>query len=193
MIGFRTVAVAIGLLLLGQLANAQTYDDKCAGCKSQSKGILLSSVCTVAPVTLGGLLTSVGGGVDIGAGEGSLEGIGILVIGTGALLGPGVGHLYAGRTGHFFVGAGIRTLGLAVTGAALASRFNEYATPTVGTYVAAWGGVAIFLGSAVYDIATAGNAVHRRNLKRQPPGVTLNVGQVGGSANYGLKLAIGFQ
>jgi hypothetical protein len=101
------------------------------------------------------------------------------VFGTGLIVGPSLGHFYAGNNRQALIGIGIRTVGAGGALGALLSIPSDPEEPergpvpapgsdedTVRTAVAL-GSALVWLGSAVYDIATAPGAARAYNASRQ--------------------------
>lgn len=97
-----------------------------------------------------------------------------VLIAGGILLGPSLGHFYAGRMGGVLLRAGLSVATPLLAGMILAAgvqddggwfpSFDPGALVLAGGIMAA-GAVAI-AGSAVYDLATASNAARQRNGER---------------------------
>lgn len=87
--------------------------------------------------------------------------------GAGLIVGPSFGHFYAGNTGHAWAGIGLRAGGGLISMIGASASFGamwegrEGAADTYATLAVA--GLGTVVGSAVYDIATADNAVHQYN------------------------------
>ena len=107
------------------------------------------------------------------------------------ILGPASGHWYAGEGGGW--GIGLRFLGTAAAvGGFFAASNNDCETQSCtddsnhAAYIAL-GGAALVVGSAIYDVATAGRAARRYNASHiavapapvstgGPPGLGLTIG-----------------
>jgi hypothetical protein len=125
---------------------------------------LLSFLGTVAPVVV--VTPKLLGEGDEGGEAEALVFLGALV------LGPSLGHFYAGRPGRAAAGIGIRTLSLAgLVGAAAASWDNpdDSTGELLGYFSLGVGAV-----SLLYDIFTAPRSATLYNEKRQEPRVRLS-------------------
>lgn len=125
----------------------------------------LKSPGTATGLSVGGLLVPAAfiallATSESGGGGGAGAGVAIFMFG-GTIFGPGLGHAYAGDSGKFWRGAGYRTLAWGgFIGALAASWDNPDAS---GAGALAIGSMAIYLGSSIYDIATAGDSAKRYN------------------------------
>jgi len=97
---------------------------------------------------------------------------------TGYMIGPSLGHFYAGRTGRAFVGMGIRVVALAGLGFGFASSFDESA-PGRGTGLVV-AGLVVGAGSVLFDIVDAPHSarVHNRMVRRS---LAISPAAVGGA------------
>ena len=118
--------------------------------------------------SLYGTLVPIGSGLLMVRGGSWLTAIGIPVAAAGVIVGPSLGHIYAGVPG----GVLFRSLAtVAALGAGLAVGINESEHGTgaiaAGAMVAVGVG-SIVLGSMVYDIATVRAKVRRANAAAAP-------------------------
>ncbi|HWR82066.1 MAG TPA: hypothetical protein VN285_02055 [Candidatus Deferrimicrobium sp.] len=170
-----TLLLAV-LVICGHDVNAR--DSLSAKPKSKGTALALSLGATLAPAAVGAAIFRVGGEKKLDPGHtrgDELLGDKLLLIGSfvcasGLILGPGVGHAYAGKR-HPFARAVARgallptALGLAaVAGFANVSADVAWTLLVVG--VAAGTGC-LFL--CVYDIATVGRSVDAYNRKHGFP------------------------
>ena len=89
----------------------------------------------------------------------------------GSIIGPGLGHAYAGDSGQFGGGAGIRTVAWGGFIGALAAAWDNSNSNSAGAL--AVGSGIIYLASAIHDIATADDAARRHNERVEAQSVSL--------------------
>ena len=132
------------------------------GAKRPVLAFALSSLNTVAPATLGYLRSVQGGRIDrLSAG----------LLAYGLVVGPAMGHLYAGNGDQAGRGVLVRVLGAGVAG--LGAAFAVYASfepeadlaPALSGALGFVGG-GLLLGWAAYDIRTAPRSAVRYNARR---------------------------
>jgi hypothetical protein len=100
---------------------------------------------------------------DSGAGGESPSAVLGLTILTGSIFGPGLGHVYAGETGRFWKGAGLRTLSW---GGFIAAMAMSWDNPNAeGASGIAFGSIGLYLVSSIYDMAKASDSAKRFNEK----------------------------
>jgi hypothetical protein len=124
----------------------------------------------------------------------ALVGIGAPVMLVPAVLvGPSLGHFYAGRSGTAWAGMGIRTLAgvVVLVGAALGSDENSSDHSTSSNTLIAVGAI---LGSAsvVWDIARAPHSAHVHNDEIRRKHATVGIAPSFGAAGPGLCAEIRF-
>jgi len=132
------------------------------GFKSGTTALMWSLLGTIVPVGAGVLGASM-------AAEGSSDPTpGLLFLG-GMLVGPALGHFYAGRPGRALAGIGVRTVSLAGLLGGFAASWNNNS-----------GGDALFLAGLVlsatavaWDIAKAPHSAEVHNRTIQPGRVTI--------------------
>lgn len=109
---------------------------------------------------------------------------GILLVG-GLLIGPSLGHFYAGRPGRAWRGIGFRAL--AGTGVAIA--IAETLGESTETHLEVLGGVCLALGGVViaWDIVRAPHSAHVHNDEVREARTSLGVAPSIGSAGLGLR------
>ncbi len=139
------------------------------GMRSPTKAAYLSFLGTALPVTLG-LIGASSNGPDSEDG-----GYGLLVV-SGYLMGPSLGHLYAGRGGHAAGGFGMRVAALVGMGIAIGTSWDN---PNTGSDVGAAASLAVGGVSAIYDIATAARSARRHNDKIRGGGLSVYPAAVG--------------
>lgn len=106
------------------------------------------------------------------ASGGESDGAGLILMGlAGSIFGPGLGHSYAGDSGRFWRGAGLRTLAYSGVAVAIAVSWDD--TDNSGAGALAIGMVVLYLYSSIHDIATASASAERYNERHKSPEVTL--------------------
>ena len=125
--------------------------------KSPGKANLISLIGTVAPIGIAMSTTDRGlfcGGIGSG---------GILLL-AGTIVGPGLGHSYAGNEGRLWKGIGIRTGALIAIGIGFSMSFSlfEETNSSGGAALCAVGSILLF-GSSIYDIVTADDSARQYN------------------------------
>jgi hypothetical protein len=113
----------------------------------------------------------------------------LLVLG-GLLMGPGIGHMYAGNEKRFWGGFGLRLAGLAGMTLSFAASWNN--PDSDGAAVGFLAGSVVYLGSTIHDIATADNSVRDYNKKYGLTGVSIAPTYFASQNAPGLQLAISF-
>lgn len=181
---------AATLVSLGALAHAQPSapSERVAPSTPQAKSpkaaVGLSVLGTVVPLLMIGTAVGLGDGTPEGHMPLYLAGM------TGTFIGPSIGHWYAGEVGT----AGLlgRGLGAGLIGVGAAMSLNCLGSPDASCEpdrageVIAVAGIALYAGSTIYDIATAGRAAKRWNLAHVQVAPTL----VGGAGHSTLGLGI---
>jgi hypothetical protein len=128
------------------------------GGKSPGTALALSLMSTVVPI---------GAGIALMATESPA---GLIPFLGGILVGPSIGHFYAGNTGRGLATAGLRTVSL-VGGTLAAYAICPYdGCSDSDVQAATWVLIAtagLTLGSSVVDIATAPDAARRYNERQQ--------------------------
>jgi hypothetical protein len=144
------------------------------GMRSPQTATYLSLVGTALPVAIG----------LIGASSSSSDGgYGLLVVG-GYLMGPSLGHLYAGRGGHAAGGFGMRVASLVGVGIAIGTSWNGN---NAGSDATAAASLALGSVSTIYDIATAARSARRHNDKVRGSGLSVYPAAVGAAHAPGLQ------
>lgn len=108
----------------------------------------------------------------------------------GTIFGPGLGHAYAGDSGRFWKGAGLRTLAWGGFIAALAASWDN--PDASGAGAVAVGSMALYLVSAVSDIVTADDSVRRYNERVEASRVSLSPTWQPRDDAVGLQVAVLF-
>lgn len=136
--------------------------------KSPQKAVNLSLLGTLIPVGLGIAMVA----NDDSERSGGPAMIGALCIMGGILVGPGLGHSYAGSGGRMLSGIGLRLLGFggAMTAFALSWNSPDSDSAEAGFY----GGMALAGFSAIYDIATADDTARKYNERHGLSRVTVS-------------------
>jgi hypothetical protein len=152
-----TIVILIGLVCFSTSMARNPNTVKIPKAKSPEKAVLISLAGTV--ISYGILMSTSGNGNDMGITN-------VIVLG-GTLIGPGLGHNYAGNEGRMWRGIGIRAAacGLTLLGAGLvldATWNSNEGSEAPGIFFIFAGSIA-FLGSSVYDIATADDSARKYN------------------------------
>ena len=123
-----------------------------------------------------------------GTAEGSSNPVAGLVFLGGLLVGPALGHFYAGRPGRAFAGMGVRTVALAGFLGGFAASYNNNS-----------GGDALFLAGLVlsatavaWDIARAPHSAEVHNRTIQPGRVTMAFGPLHNAAGVRIRARVAF-
>ncbi len=133
------------------------------GDKSPSTAGLLSVISTLAPIGLGFAIPSFAERA-----EGEVITVGMVMVGTGMVFGPSIGHIYAGEPGRGFGMAGLRVLafgnmaGLGVLGAGAMFSSQESALGVALLGTAAVSGC-VGVGLMIFDLVDAPSAARRTN------------------------------
>ncbi len=165
----KILITAFALTFLLNLNVAAADSTATTAPKSRGTALTYSIRMTALPAIVGGLM-ALEGTSDNSSGM-TLFGLGLGS--AGVLFGPGAGHAYAGRMGRFWGGAAIRGLAGAlvfVGGLWIYGSSNFYLGSSSESDGSAAGGIvivvgagALFLTSAVYDIATVGRSADKYN------------------------------
>jgi hypothetical protein len=181
------IALSLCLVLPGPPARGQEPD---RDLKSGRSAFLCSLLGTAVPVGLGAAVLS----ADSESGGGALAGLAVV---GGSLVGPSLGHFYAGRTGRALGGIGIRL----VAGAAIVGGFGMSFDSGGGS----WGfesdgdgdalmaaGAALWVTSTIVDIATAPHSAHVRNEKILKRRASVGPAPIGPSHAPGIRVDVPF-
>ena len=107
----RKIGITLGILMnliIAITADGSTDDFLGRAPKSKQTARMLSLGSTLVPIALGVALTT--------SESEPVSDLGVLLIGSGAIVGPGIGQAYANRPVRFAGGAIIRTLCLGLAG-----------------------------------------------------------------------------
>jgi len=131
--------------------------------KSPAAALAWSLAGTTAPTAIGVVLVLASGG------DGSPAQAGGGLIFAGGLVGPSLGHFYAGRSGRGAATIGLRILLVTGTAAAL-TKACIYCYPSTRHSEAAallgLAGLGLTAASVIYDVATAPGSARRYNERR---------------------------
>ncbi|MGD8921986.1 MAG: hypothetical protein PVH24_01975 [Candidatus Zixiibacteriota bacterium] len=108
------------------------------------------------------------------------------------IVGPGLGHIYAHNMGQFYLGTVLRSLavGLIVTGGIANSV--SWGDADSRADMAITMGVVLYLGSSVFDIATAGKSANRYNRKHGLAGIDISPTYFASRKAFGVQVSMGF-
>ena len=139
---------------------------------ADSAGVVVSKTYAAAhKYSLMGTLAPTVVGIGVSAATGGEAGdIGVSLSLGGLVIGPGLGHLYAGNPGRFAIGGGIRAVAL-VGGGLMAAQSSENKAwdESLGQVVLWIGlGTIVAVGSAIYDIRTTDASVNRYIRANRP-------------------------
>lgn len=167
----NVAATIITCLLIPVLASAQEVQQEDA--KSPATARAVSLIGTAAPICVG-IATGDEGGASIFL--------------LGSIVGPGLGHAYAGDHGRFLLGAGLRTVGWGACMAAFASTWEN--PDNTGSTFLAIGGLALVTVSTVVDITTADNSARKFNRNHPGPQFSANPMYIPSTGTYGIRLSL---
>jgi len=153
---------------------------------------VMAVLATVVPVGIGFTMTAL---VERKEGEATIAGV--VVAGTGVVIGPSIGHFYAGETGHALGTSGLRllafgnTFGLGLLGLVTMYGGNRQDSAP-GWMLLGMAGIsgAAGLGLVAYDLVDAPSAARRANREAQSAGgdralvPSLTAGPTGGSLTW---------
>lgn len=143
------------------------------GPKSPELAILLSVAGTVAPPLLASAMYG-----DTNEHETEL----LWILGTSALLGPSLGHWYAGKV--ITPGLGVRAVGFALGAAAFGADDLDSA---VGLLMLS---ASCILGGAIYDVSTAGRSARHYNFAYATRLMPVVAPTMGPSGTTGAQLGV---
>ena len=144
--------------------------------KSTTTAVKYSTYGTAIPTVVGGALV-----VAALSGDDSDDNLAAFVIGIhigslGAVVGPGLGHAYAGHWGHFALGSLIRTVGaifIASGSIELAGVYGEGESSGAPALIL---GGAIYFWSAIHDFRTLDRSVEWYNQRHT--GTTISISPI---------------
>ncbi len=151
-----------------------------SGIKSIWTGLAWSIGGLVVPIVAVELLTS---------NDQPNDGLAVLEL-AGFLIGPSLGHFYAGRTGRGLGGIGTRLLVTVGATAAVAAVWNSPesgGTDALGVLV-----LGAVTASIIWDIARVPGSVRRHNAVARSTGLTLQVTPIAGPSRLGIGARITF-
>ncbi len=190
-------AFALTFLLSSNMATADTTST--AMPKSRGRAEVYSLLSTLVPVVVGGTLLIRGGGTapstraDVQS-ERTTTLTGLAIGSMGIVLGPGVGHAYAGKMGRFWNGVAIRgaTASLTWMIALSASENSDFGTGIVLAVTALVVGGSICLVSMTYDISAVRTSVDDHNSEHGFRTLTLRPIYIAAHKAPGLMLTLSF-
>lgn len=140
-------------------------EEQIPGMKSETTALLLSLLGTVVPMAMSAPFVH-GGSSEEGSDTADFVFLGALV------LGPSLGHFYAGRPLRALAGIGVRTACLFATAAGLALSWDSESTGGAALLV---GGLIIGGAAAVWDIIGAPQSarVHNDRLREEEHRVSI--------------------
>jgi hypothetical protein len=180
---FRTVLCTV-CLLAGTCQTASSQGSPTSEPKSTSTAVKYSAYGTAMPVVVGGAVVL----ASYSRGEIPDENLAAAVIGInlgvlGAVVGPGLGHAYAGRWVHLVKGSLFRRVGAAFIAAGIVPELSgmegwgdsdqENGGDEGGNGGSILIGSVIYLWSAIHDFRTLDDAVEWYN--QQHAGITVSV------------------
>jgi hypothetical protein len=145
--------------------------------RSESKALLLSLLATAVPAALSAYAIS--------ESEGS-EGASLVLLGS-LVVGPSLGHFYAGKPGRALLGMGIRSAALFGLAGAVAMSWDE---ESAGGNTLAVASLGIGAASIVWDIASAPASARRYNETHGENRLSIGLGPVGSAP--GILVAASF-
>jgi hypothetical protein len=185
------IASALTFLLNSNVARADSTS--VATPKSRSTALSRSLLWTLVPAAIGGAFVLHG---SYGNQNDKTEALAGFAIGSaGIVLGPGVGHAYAGRTGRFWGGVAIRGAAVALTAAISFSASENSLSMSDGiaqSSMALAVGGSVCLMSTIYDIATIGDSVNDYNKEHDFRTLTLKPAYIAAYEAPGLVLILTF-
>ena len=177
---FRLVVAAWMALSLGacvpnaRAAELTPADESDGDMKSGSTAFVLSFLGTAVPVVMG----------VAGSSATSDDAASGLLVLSAYMVGPSLGHFYAGRPGRAFLGIGVRTLALVGAGAAVATSWDN---PNSGSDALAIASLLVGGGSAIVDIAGASGSARAHNEKMRKDRLSLTPALIGPTRAPGLR------
>jgi hypothetical protein len=160
----------------------QPVMDPLPGERSEATALLLSLCATAIPAVLAAPAAFGEGG------EGQGQTAALVFLGS-LIVGPSVGHFYAGRPGRGLLGIGVRVVALFGIAGAVAMSWDEESSGGNAMAFASLGAGAGFL---IWDIASAPRSarIHNRALRERH--AALGIGRIGGTDAPGVVLTASF-
>jgi hypothetical protein len=186
-----SVLVFLGAPPAGAQPNPESGDPEDAppaatqlsGARSETGALMFSFLGTAVPVVVGYERIRLANLKSDESAAGAL-----LVLG-GLVIGPSLGHFYAGEPGRASFGIGLRVLSLAgLAGAAAVSWENE----STGSEALAIGFLGLGSAVVIADIAGAPKSARRHNQKLRENALRLQPVAATGSRGSGLALTVTF-
>jgi len=197
------MAFALTFLLTSNVAAADSTSTVVS--KSKRTAEVYSLLSTFVPVVVGGALLLRGqGSAPIGSDPVTIRNngqseytatlAGLAIGSAGIILGPGVGHAYAGKMGRFWNGVAIRGMVASLTGAMLysVSETSDFGAGIVTAVIALVVGGSICLVSMTHDISTVGTSVDDYNKEHGFPSLTIRPTYYARHKAPGLMLTMSF-
>ncbi len=181
--------LALGSLLVmapslaGQSATGDPAAPRTPRTEAADSGI--KSVATGVAWSIGGVVVPIAAAVLVRSNDGPNDGPTLLGF-AGFLIGPSLGHFYAGRTGRGLGGIGARLVVTVGAIAAVGATWNSNSFPSSEAYalgVLVLGAVA---ASTIWDIARVPGSVRRHNVAARSTGLTLAITPIAGASRLGI-------
>lgn len=178
------VAIYIALLVTVAAGSVWAAEEETPRAKSPETATTWSLMGTLVPVGFG--VSTIASGS-----ESPLVVVGALAFFGGSIVGPGLGHDYAGAKGRFWSGVGLRTAGWVGTFVVIGLTWDSGNEPGLDIgEVAGYGSLALIAGSTLYDIATAARSAENYNQKHGLQSLSLKPTFDPSSGTTGLQLTI---
>ncbi|UCC45322.1 MAG: hypothetical protein JSU65_05225 [Candidatus Zixiibacteriota bacterium] len=174
--------IACGVILCGSM---MAQPPTGPSLKSPQAATNLSLFGTLAPVGLGIMMTP-----NQSYGFGLREATCLTAIVGGIVVGPGLGHAYAGNYGRLWVGMGLRLLAVGGAMTVMALTWNDSDSETGAA--AGFASLVLLGGSAIADIAAAGRSARNYNEKHGLTGFTITPTYFAEHDACGLTFALNF-
>jgi len=185
------VLMMIAVLIAGN-AEAENMDYELKPPPQTNEKLFFRSPAAATGLSVGGFLIPVAMVISMSTGNGGGSGspaAGMMML-AGSIFGPGLGHAYAGESGRFWKGAGIRTVSWGAFMVAFAMSWDN--PDAGGASVIAVGSGVLYLVSAIRDMVTAGNSARRYNDKLASSQVTVAPTWSPNDESVGVRVAVGF-
>ena len=190
---FKILITALALTFLLNLNVAAADMTSTEIPKSRNTALTSSLLCTLVPAAIGGAFVLHG---SYGNQNDKTEALAGFAIGSaGIVLGPGMGHTYAGRAGRFWRGVAIRGAAAALTAAISFSASGNSLSMSEGiaqSSMALAVGGSVCLVSAICDISAIGASVDAYNREHCFTTLTLKPTYIAAYKAPGLVLKLTF-
>lgn len=187
----KLVALVMIIVALAMESGA-AGDIKTYSAKSEQAASNMSVFGHFVPLILG--LGAFSAGASQESANGGLVAAGIFGIATGTVVGPGMGHLYAGNKGRFWRGVGIRG-GMWIVAGTVCAKIGEHGTD-LGTGLAIAGVLAgtmlVVEISSIIDVAAADNSARDYNEKHGLTQISLSPTYDHKSKTPGFQMSMNF-